>query len=335
VVEPIQLVWVFTIFVMLLVLLALTEVNRSNKRRENEVMFDTAAFDEKVKEYNFATKEIHTLEKLVRASKFDNKDAVMNSSTLFETAVLDFYEARDVNSIRDETLDSVALLREKLNFTAKNPLAKIKSTRQFSVGDRVDVILENGSKLKHSEILTKNEKEWSVLYDGSFGPASSFIGKRIRIRWTRPEDAVYSAWLVVKSYTSGSFVIEHTCALEKVQLRRWVREIVDFPVHATFADGSTCDGRLYDLSAGGILIGLPVECENGRHIRIQFELPSFGVQDVEIEILRSLGHKNPDYPEFFSLTASFTGAFGWTQESVLQYIFEVHKVKKELENADK
>ena len=208
-VEPIQLVWVFTIFVMLLALLALTEVNRSNKRRENEVMFDTAAFDEKVKEYNFATKEIHTLEKLVRASKFDNKDAVMNSSTLFETAVLDFYEARDVNSIRDETLDSVALLREKLNFTAKNPLAKIKSTRQFSVGDRVDVILENGSKLKHSEILTKNEKEWSVLYDGSFGPASSFIGKRIRIRWTRPEDAVYSAWLVVKSYTSGSFVIEH------------------------------------------------------------------------------------------------------------------------------
>lgn len=334
-VEPIQLVWVFTIFVMLLALLALTEVHRSNKRRENEVMFDTAAFDEKVKEYNFATKEIHTLEKLVRASKFDNKDAVMNSSTLFETAVVDFYEARNVNAIRDETLDSVALLREKLNFTAKNPLANIKSTRQFSVGDRVDVILENGVRLKHSEILTKNEKEWSVLYDGSCGAASSFVGKRIRIRWTRPEDAVYSAWLVVKSYTPGAFVVEHTCTLEKVQLRRWVREIVDFPVHATLTDGSTCDGRLYDLSAGGILIGLPVECENGEHIRIQFELPSFGVQDVEIEILRSLGHKNPDYPEFFSLTASFTGAFGWTQESVLQYIFEVHKKKKELENGNK
>jgi hypothetical protein len=71
-----------------------------------------------------------------------------------------------------------------------------------------------------------------------------------------------------------------------------------------------------------------VECPSGQHINIKFELPGFGVQDVEIEILRSLGKKNPAYPDYFSLTASFTGAFGWTQESVLQYIFEVHKPKK-------
>ena len=327
-IEPYQLVWAFFIFAMLLALLVLIEIRRGDKRRDNEVMFDTEAFEEKVKKMGFSVKEIHTLEKLVRASKFDNKDAVMNSATLFETAVLDFYDIRNVFNVRDETLDSVAGLREKLNFTAKNPHAKIKSTRQFSVGDRVDVIMENGTKLKHSEILWKNEKEWAVLYDNSFGPAGAFVGKRIRIRWTRPEDAVYSAWLTIRQSRPGEFVLEHTCSLEKQQLRRWVREIVDFPVEATLEDGSTSAGRLYDLSAGGILIGLPVECTAGQHINIKFELPGFGVQDVEIEILRSLGKKNPAYPDYFSLTASFTGAFGWTQESVLQYIFEVHKPKK-------
>ena len=327
-IEPYQLVWAFFIFAMLLALLVLIEIRRGDKRRDNEGMFDTEAFEEKVKKMGFSVKEIHTLEKLVRASKFDNKDAVMNSATLFETAVLDFYDIRNVFNVRDETLDSVAGLREKLNFTAKNPHAKIKSTRQFSVGDRVDVIMENGTKLKHSEILWKNEKEWAVLYDNSFGPAGAFVGKRIRIRWTRPEDAVYSAWLTIRQSRPGEFVLEHTCSLEKQQLRRWVREIVDFPVEATFEDGSTCAGRLYDLSAGGILIGLPVECPSGQHINIKFELPGFGLQDVEIEILRSLGKKNPAYPDYFSLTASFTGAFGWTQESVLQYIFEVHKPKK-------
>lgn len=327
-IEPYQLVWAFFIFAMLLALLVLIEIRRGDKRRDNEVMFDTEAFEEKVKKMGFSVKEIHTLEKLVRASKFDNKDAVMNSATLFETAVLDFYDIRNVFNVRDETLDSVAGLREKLNFTAKNPHAKIKSTRQFSVGDRVDVIMENGTKLKHSEILWKNEKEWAVLYDNSFGPADAFVGKRIRIRWTRPEDAVYSAWLTIRQSRPGEFVLEHTCSLEKQQLRRWVREIVDFPVEATLEDGSTCAGRLYDLSAGGILIGLPVECTSGQHINIKFELPGFGLQDVEIEILRSLGKKNPAYPDYFSLTASFTGAFGWTQESVLQYIFEVHKPKK-------
>ena len=94
-------------------------------------------------------------------------------------------------------------------------------------------------------------------------------------------------------------------------------------------------GVLYDLSAGGILLGIPVEIPNGEHIRIRFELPSFGMEDVEIEILRNLGQKNPEYPDYYSLTASFAGAFGWTQERVLQYIFEVHKARKETEMAEK
>jgi c-di-GMP-binding flagellar brake protein YcgR len=103
---------------------------------------------------------------------------------------------------------------------------------------------------------------------------------------------------------------------------------VDFPVVATFEDGSTSNGVLLDLTAGGILLGLPVDCSSGQHLKIKFELPSFGEEDVQIEILRNLGQKNPKFPDYYFLTASFFGAFGWTQERVLQYIFEVHKQKK-------
>lgn len=330
-IAPAQLVWFAFIALLALTLLVLIEIHRSNERRNNMVMFGSDIFDEKVKEYGFAEKELHTLEKLVRASKFENKDAVLNSAALFELAVTDFYEFRNVFSIRDETLASVEILRQKLDFTAKNPLAIVRSTRQFAKGDRIDVILENNVKLKHSEILWKNEKEWAVLYDNSLGPASSFVGKNIRVRWTRPEDAVYSTWLTVRSAGPGEFVLGHSTKLEKQQLRRWVREQVDFPVEAVFDDGSSCSGRLFDLSAGGILVGLPMECEGGKHITIKFELPSFGLQSVEIEILRCIGRKNSKYPDLFSQTASFSGTFGWTQEVVLQYIFEVHKNKKATE----
>ncbi len=325
---PIQLAWVVLIVVLLLLLVILLEVHRSNYRREHEVMDGTDIFDEGVKALGLAEKEVHTLEKLVRSSKFENKDAVLNSSLLFETAVTNFYELRDVFSVSDETLESVARLRELLKFSASSEQTTVCSSRQFNVGDRIDVIMENGTKLKHSEIVWKNEKEWAVLYDGSLGVASRLIGSSVRVRWTRPEDAVYSSVLKIRSATHNSFVLGHTAALEKQQLRRWVRELVDFPVEATLADGTTCEGVLYDLSAGGILIGLPVECTSGQHIHIRFDLPSFGMQDVEIEILRSLGNRNPQYPSFFSQTASFTGTFGWTQERVLQYIFEVHKAKK-------
>lgn len=325
---PAQLFWITSIALLGLVLLVLVEIHRSNDRRENEEMFGTKDFEKKVGERGLTPKEIRTLEKLVRASKFENKDAVLNSSHLFETAVGDFYDFRDVDKVRDETLDAIMGLREKLGFDASNPLTVIVSTRQFNVGNRVDLLFDGGAKLKYSEILTHREKYWKVSYDDSFGPGRSYVGKEVRIRWTRPEDAVYSTYVKVMDAEPGVLVLRHSNELDKQQLRRWLREIVDFPVEVTFADGSKLSGVLYDLSAGGILIGLPQECESGLHVRIHFELPSFGPEDVEIEILRNLGHKNSQYPDYFSMTASFTGAFGWTQERVLQYIFEVNKRKK-------
>lgn len=324
-IDPLYLLWFGSIFFLVLLLLVLVEIHRINYRRQNEKMFGTEDFDMKILEFQFTPKEVRTLEKLVRASHFENKDAVLNSSELFEHAVGDFYDVRDVFEIRDETLSAVTSLREKMDFTGENPLTSICSSRQFSVGNRVDLVFENGRLVKRSSIIWRSEKEWALSYDGSCGPASLLLGQELCIRWTRLGDAVYSMKLPVRSYEEGMLVFLHTMVLEKQQLRRWVREEVRFPVEATLADGSVVQGVLYDLSAGGILIGLPLEITSGQHVRIRFELPSFGTEDVEIEILRVLGHKNPEFPNYFSLTASFAGAFGWTQERVLQYIFEVHK----------
>ncbi len=329
VVDPLQLVWIAFIVLLFLILLVLLEIHRINNRRDNEEMFGSEAFDEKVKDYAFTDKERRTLEKMIRTSSFENKDAVINSSGLFEQAVTSFYDYRNVFTIRDETVDAVESLREKLGFTAANPLTQVCSTRQFCVGNRIDLFLDNGQIFKHSEIIHRSEKEWFIAYDESCGPALSFVGKTVLVRWTRPDDAVYSARLQVRSCLPGQLILPHTASLDKKQLRRWVRELVSFPVEATFEDGTTCEGSLFDLSAGGIMIGLPMECYSGQHIHIRFVLPSFGEEYVEIEILRNLGHKNSDYPNFFCLTASFAGEFGWTQERVLQYIFEVNKNKKQ------
>lgn len=313
---------------MCLLLLVLVEIHRINYRRDNEDMFGTVAFNEKVKRFAFTDKEKRTLEKMIRTSSFENKDAVLNSSGLFEAAVTNFYEYRDVFKIRDETVDAVESLRKKMDFTAANPQTQVCSTRQFCVGDRIDLLLEDGQVFKHSEIIHRSEKEWFISYDESRGSALSFIGKEVVVRWTRPDDAVYSAKLQVRSCLPGQLILPHSSNLDKKQLRRWVRELVSFPVMATFPDGTTCGGTLFDLSAGGIMIGLPRDCRSGLHLQIKFELPSFGEENVEIEILRNLGHKKADFPNYFCLTASFAGAFGWTQERVLQYIFEVNKNKK-------
>jgi hypothetical protein len=323
-IEPLQLLWILFIVIMAFALVVLLEIQRSYYRREHEVMFGTPLFDAQVQELGFLPEEVKVLEKLVRSSKYENKDAVLNTATLFESAVSNYYEFKGAG-VLPETRATIETLRKKLNFTAANPLAAVCSTRQYNVGNRVDLFLEGSAKVAHSEILRRNEKDMTVAYDESLGAGRSLVGKVIGLRWTRPEDAVYTARVLVLSYDGGGLVLSHAETLEKKQLRRWVREPVDFPVEATLPDGSVSQGMLLDLSAGGILVGLPIDCAAGQRMKIRFELPSFGEENVEIEILRNLGHKNPKYPDLFFLTASFAGAFGWTQERVLQYIFEIHK----------
>lgn len=326
-IHPLQLIWLAFIFCLCLALIVLLEIKRINYRREHEEMFGTKTFDEKVLQLNFSDKEKRTLDKIIRYSSFENKDAVLNSAEFFESAVSNFYDIRNVLDVRDETLDAITSIRNKLNFIAKNPLAAVYSTRQFSVNDRIDLILDNDVKVKHSQIIAINEKNWVVTYDSDF-LEPVYINKSIKIRWTRPEDAIYSTTVFIQSISSKYLVLSHASSFEKRQLRRWVRMQVDFPVLATFEDSSTSNGALLDLSAGGIMLGIPRACNPGESLRIKFDLPSFGTEDVEIQILRNLGHKSETYPSYYCLTASFSGAFGWTQERVLQYLFEANKEKK-------
>ena len=334
--SELQEVWKFfqsyILPVLPFVALVLIEMQLMYKRRETDVMFGTDAFNEKIKAFDFTPKEVRTLEKLVRSSKFENKDAVLNSSGLFEAAVSEFYRIRNVFSVRDETLDAIAGLRNKMNFTGSNPLTMVCSTRQFNVGDKVDLEFESGQVFRRVPILERSEKTWSVQIEGLHSLAKAIQGSLVLIRWTRMNDAVYSKKLTVFSATSDKVVFTHCDQLDKEQLRKWAREVVDFPVKATFPNGEVHMGRLYDLSAGGILLGLEEDCKPDQQISISFDLPTFGVQNVDVKILNNLGHRNPAYPQFNSISAVFTGAYAWTQERVLQYIFEVSRKSKSKKN---
>lgn len=334
-VSPFQLIWCCLIFFLVLLLLILLEMKRQYQRREKEVMFGSDIFDEKIKAFAFLPEEIDTLKKLASTSKFENKDAVLNSSLLFEMAVTEFYKYHNLHNVSDRTMAVVDRLRHKLDYTAQNPLSQVFSTRQFCKGDRIDLVLKNGTVFKHSKILEKNERDWSVLYDEGNGPGQSLVGEDVLVRWTRPDDAVYSVSLEVLAFREHAFLLPHSTELDKSQSRRWIRMTVNFPVKVVFDDGSTCGGMLYNMSAAGFLIGLPVLCVSGKEMNIEFELPSFGLQNVKIEILRNFGKKNENFPEYYSMAASFTGAFGWTQERILQYIFECNKREKEAEKGEK
>lgn len=332
--SPLVLVWIGTIVLMVLVLVVLWEISRNNRRRENEVMFGTEMFDEKCREYSLPEKECHTMDKLVRRSVYSNKDALFNSPHLFEDAVNRFYEFRSVDRIRDITLDSVTILRKKLGFTIANPDVPLISTRQFEPGTIVKILVpaENGNNVELPlSVVLSNEKSFKVHSEAPLPPLFE-RGKVFAVRWIRPGDAIYTAKCTVRAVSVYQLELHHQIKIDKFQLRRWVREPVDFEAVVDYRNGETGYGRLLDLSAGGILVGLDRDCESGQSVFIDFELPSYGRENVEIKVLRKLGRKNDNYPNLTLHSAEFAGEFGWTQEKVLQYIFEVRRYQKGQKN---
>lgn len=323
--EPHILFWIGSIVLLVLVLLVLLEIHRNNERREHEVMFGSDDFERRCRDLQLSEKEQHTMEKLVRRSVYSNKDALFNSANLFEDAVNRFYEYRNINGIRDITLDSVTGLRRKLGFSIANPDTPFISTRQFEPNTDVKIRLENGIEIP-VQVTQIDEKSFKVRAENPL-PPNFERGQKVAIRWIRPGDAIYTAKATIIALSVLQIELSHEVRIDKFQLRRWVRESVDFLAAVDYGDNEIGMGRLLDLSAGGILVGLEKECSAGHLVHIDFELPSYGRENVEIRILRNLQRKNETYPDLILHSAEFAGEFGWTQEKVLQYLFELKRRK--------
>ncbi len=184
-----------------------------------------------------------------------------------------------------------------------------------------------------SFILQKDERHFTAYYVEQQIPAESWIGKNIRVILTRQGDAVYSARVRVLGVDGKNLILSHTEELEKQQLRRWVRQEVQFPVEAELLEGTQVNGFLEDLSAGGILLVLPASCHSQTFMRLRFELPGFGVEEVLVKILHVFKRKKEGFPDHFLYSASFEGEFGRVQEDILQFIFEERKRRNQVQKA--
>ena len=320
--------WIFLVATLFLILVVLVEISRSNHRRELGKMFATEAFEKKSDLLDLNSEERMMLERLVRQSDFSNKDAVLNSPILFEEAVDFVYKLnRGAENISPGDRDLISKLRSKLGHLDSAGKYSYTSTRQFAVGKDVSlVLLENGREHSvHTQINCLNEVYWGVR--AADVSSEIPVGKKIVVRLNIPGEAVYQTKVRVLGVNRDSLLLEHSIYLHKEQLRRWIRQSVFFPVHVEY-DGATQEGFLVDLSAGGILLSLPVAIPEKALVRIRFALPGFGEENLQIRILRQLHNGIPNEKNGrVDHSASFIGEFGETQERVLQYIFKVRRTQ--------
>lgn len=323
--------WILLIGTMILILVVLVEISRSNRRREVGRMFATEKFEEKIQPLNLSEKEQNMLERLVRQSSFSNKDSILNSPLLFEEAVNYVYKLNGgVEKISPQDRHLISMLRKKLGHLDKAVQYSCISTRQFSLGKEATLLLPKSKGVEqtvHTKINFMNEVCWGVLREDVFF-AESLVGEKVLVRLNIPGEAVYSAKVSVVGIRQNTLLLQHSTKLHKEQLRRWLRLAVRFPVHLAFGK-KKMDGYLVDLSAGGILLTLPEQVPENSLVHIRFNLPGFGEENLQIRILRQLHQgKIDEKTGGVDHSASFIGDFSETQERVLQYIFQERRAQK-------
>lgn len=323
--------WILLIGTMILILVVLMEISRSNRRREVGRMFATEKFEEKIQPLNLSEKEQNMLERLVRQSSFSNKDSILNSPLLFEEAVNYVYKLNGgVEKISPQDRHLISMLRKKLGHLDKAVQYSCISTRQFSLGKEATLLLPKSKGVEqtvHTKINFMNEVCWGVLREDVFF-AESLVGEKVLVRLNIPGEAVYSAKVSVVGIRQNTLLLQHSTKLHKEQLRRWLRLAVRFPVHLAFGK-KKMDGYLVDLSAGGILLTLPEQVPENSLVHIRFNLPGFGEENLQIRILRQLHQgKIDEKTGGVDHSASFIGDFSETQERVLQYIFQERRAQK-------
>lgn len=326
------LFWALGVAFLFLLLIVLVEISRNNRRREVGKMFASEKFEEKAAQFHLTAEEKLLLDRLVRQSAFSNKDSVFNSPLLFELAVNHTYKLnRGVERIAPEDKATISALRKKLGHLDNAPKFSYISTRQFTVGQEIALIVQgaNGQVLTlHRNIVRIGEDSMEVPV-GDFQTDSLLIGTDVKIRLNIPGEAVYSTAVQIVDVRGGNLVLSHSIQIHKEQLRRWLRLEVNFAVHVELGERSM-DGFLVDLSAGGILLSLPSALPENFLVRIRFDLPGFGEENLQVRILRVLrGGKISEVTGGIHHSASFIGDFGETQEHILQYIFHKRRLKKE------
>ena len=199
------------------------------------------------------------------------------------------------------------------------------------MGIKVTLLSSLKTNKEHTVVTSVDEKSWKVRVSGVWEEEfyQSLEGSFILMRWTQPEEAVYSGKVKVLKVTGNELELSHLIEFEKLQLRRWIREQVLFPVQAFLSSSSKLEGFLFDLSAGGILIGLPVSEIPTHEIEIQFRLPGFGLERVKIEILRNLGKKRQEYPDLY-LSNTFLFQVNWSIKKKCFNTYFSYKKKKDV-----
>lgn len=313
----------------LVALAVFNEIRKSTQREKQRAQISWDAFNESSKAKGLTHGESQLLIQVLQKTKYGNAEQILESPQAFENAVEMYYKLnRGTKNIANTELDLIRSLRGKLGFFPLPVETPYLSTRQFSPSMSILVELLDKGSVVRSKVAFVDEHKWAVVNNFDRGIKVQ-KENRMRLIITRGGDAEYTMECEVFDVKDGEIIITHTRRLHRKQLRSWVRIDVSIPVVARLLSTPNNDkienvalnGRITDLSGGGLAMILPQQFVLGSVVSVSFTMGSQNIQEFQSEVVRvaTIGDAADSK---YSHSISFTDERKEIQEKIVRYVFE-------------
>jgi hypothetical protein len=346
--SPLTLALCGFLLVAIMGVLVAMEILRSDHRQREKVDIGWHYFGEMAAQKRLTPAETDVLKRIVEAGELGSADMVFESSFIYEDSLEPFLKANASRLEKDEHLYALLRgLRVKLGYAHLPAEIPIGSTRQLEEGMPVTILDGEGSTCR-GRVAEVGERRWAVALEEDLPPTIA-AGAAVDASMLRANDGEYAARLTVSGTRLGSRSVffPHTRALERKQMRNWVRIDVNIPCRVTViakpppepvpaADhipgppvGMVLEGRLLDLSGGGACARFTSPIPQGHVLSLNFDLPGTSLRGVQSEVMRMQAVSRSGR-EDFEHNLKFITMETASQEKIVRYIFEKQRIDSHL-----
>ncbi|MFC1584367.1 PilZ domain-containing protein [Fibrobacterota bacterium] len=339
--SPILIILLGSLAIFILGFFVAWEILKSDKQRREKIELSWQNFGELVSKRGLTPKETKLLKNIVEAGKQLQADTIFNSPTVYEEsldAYLNTLEKKDSSELMP--YDLLSRLRKKLNYSRLPVETHLTSTKQLNPGMPVTIGNRKSDMSIKATIKEIDERVWSL--EGKDLPIGQINqNQSLPVWFIRPGDAEYRLKIRVKEIRDGSIVLEHTHDLQRKQLRNWVRVDVNIPCKATLVkktggkdespdkddlpNGTVLEGRIMDISGGGICLRLSSGLSSGSTLSLNFDLPGSSLKNILSEVINYDALKKNDANVFIH-RLKFCEIETATQEKIVRFVFEKNRM---------
>ncbi len=323
------------------------EILRSDKGHREKIDIGWQYFAEMALQKRITPQETDLLKRMVESGGVSSADMVFDSSFIYEDAVESFLKFNAAKFEKDETQYALMRgLRVKLGYSQLPSEIPVNSTRQLEIGMPI-TITDSEGHIHKGRISEVQEKQWMVSLETNLPPTIA-VGASIEISILRSGDGEYLSNLAVLATRLGANLIylPHTRALERKQMRNWVRIDVNIPCRVTVMGkpedwkegmpgpvgphlGMVLEGRLIDLSGGGACARFASPIPQGHRLSLNFDLPGTSLRGIQSEVMRMVTVVRSSR-EDFEHNLKFRGMETASQEKIVRYVFEKQRIDSQL-----